>query len=373
MTRWTLGRRRTVSHGTIGRTLGESAIFDGPVVRGTGSAALLCALGAEHGVPPARALAGSGIDPAALGDPAAEITAVQEVCLIAALAAELPVAVGLAAGVRYRLTTYGIWGFALLSSRTLRESHEVAMRFLDLTYALTRVSAVERGGELVLFFDDLDLLEPVRQFVLLRDTSAAVQLWCEALGRPVVPLQVELRLPEPADPAPYDAAFGIRPVFAAQRSSVAFDVRLLDQPLPQADPLTAALCEAQCRELLERRQAYRGMRGRVRDVLLREPRRMPSQHEVAGALGVSVRTLRRHLEHEGTSFRTVVDATRELLAEELLITAGLTVEQVAARVGYSEASSFVHAFHRWKGVSPGRWVHAARAGAAVPRRQAPRE
>lgn len=360
-----------MSHGTIGRTLGEAAIFDGSAVRGTGSAALLCALGAEHGVPRARALAGSGIAEAALADPAAEITAAQEVSLIAALADELPTAAGLAAGARYRLTTYGIWGFALLSSRTLRESHEVAMRFLDLTYALTRISAQERDGELVLFFDDLDLPEPVRQFVLLRDTSAAVQLWCEALGRRVVPLHVQLRLPAPADPGPYEGAFGVRPVFEAQRSAVAFDAHLLDQSLPQADPLTAALCEAQCRDLLERRQSYRGMSGRVRDVLLREPRRMPAQHEVAGWLGMSVRTLRRHLEHEGTSFRTLVDATREYLAEELLITAGLTVEQVATRVGYSEASSFVHAFHRWKGVSPGRWVQVVRAGGVVTRRGAP--
>lgn len=362
-----------MSHGTIGRTLGEAAIFDGSAVRGTGSAALLCALGAEQGVSRTRALAGSGIDEAALADPAAEITAAQEVRLISALAEELPAAAGLAAGVRYRLTTYGIWGFALLSSRTLRESHEVAMRFLDLTYALTRISAQERDGELVLFFDDLDLTESVRQFVLLRDASAAVQLWSEALGRRVVPLRVQLRLPEPADPGPYEAAFGLRPVFGAQRSAVAFDAHLLDQSLPQADPLTATLCEAQCRDLLERRQSYRGTSGRVRDVLLREPRRMPAQHEVAGSLGMSVRTLRRHLEHEGTSFRKLVDATREHLAEELLVTAGLTVEQVATRVGYSEASSFVHAFQRWKGVSPGRWVQAGRAGRVVARRREPRD
>lgn len=198
--------------------------------------------------------------------------------------------------------------------------------------------------------------------VLLRDASAAVHLWCETLGRPVVPLRVALRLPEPADPAPYDAAFGVRPAFGAPRSVVVFDAQLLDQSLPQADPLTAALCEAQCRDLLERRQSCRGTSGRVRDVLLREPWRMPGLDEVAAALHLSARTLRRHLDSEGTSFRAVVEQTRELLAEELLLTAGLTVEQVAQRTGYSEASSFVHAFRRWKGVSPRRWAQAARAG-----------
>ena len=332
-------------------------------VRGTGSVALLCGLAAEHGVPLARSLSGTGIAERALGDPAAEITAAQELQLIATLAAELPEDLGLAAGARYRLTTYGIWGFALLSSRTIRESHEVAMRFLDLSYALTRISAREGDGELALYFDDLDVPEPVRRFVLLRDTSAAVEIWRETLGRSVVPRRVELRMPAPADPRPYEEAFGLRPDFGAPRSVVAFDADLLDKPLPHAAPLTAASCEAQCRDLLERRHARLGLSGRVRDVLLREPRQMPGQDEVAAALHLSVRTLRRRLVDEGTSFRAVLEQTREHLAEELLLTAGLSVEQVAERIGYSEASSFVQAFRRWKGLSPGRWAQAARAGA----------
>jgi AraC-like DNA-binding protein len=350
-----------VSHGTIGHKLRNPANTTHASVRGTGSVALLCALAAEYGMPPARSLGGTGIDEAALRDPAAEITAAQEARLIATLASELPETAGLAAGVRYRLTTYGIWGFALLSSRTIRESHEVAMRFLDLSYALTRISAQIADAELAIFFDDLVLPEPVRRFVLLRDTSAAVQIWRETLGRDVVPLRVALRLPAPADTGPYEAAFGLRPEFEAPRSVVAFEERLLDQPLPQAAPLTAASCEAQCRELLERRHARHGISGRVRDVLLREPRHIPGQEKVAAALHVSVRTLRRHLDEEGTSFRSLVEQTRELLAEELLVTAGMSVEQVAERLGYSESSSFVHAFRRWKGLSPGRWTQSARA------------
>jgi AraC-like DNA-binding protein len=228
------------------------------------------------------------------------------------------------------------------------------MRFVDLTYALTRISAQEGDGEVRLFFDDLDVPEHVRRFILLRDTSAALQLWHETLGRPVVPLRVTLRLPQPADPTPYEATFGVPPRFGAARSMLAFDAALLDQPLPQAAPLTAALCEAQCRDLLQRRHLRRGTSGRVRDILVRTGVIL-GQEEVAAEVHVSVRTLRRMLRDEGTTFRAIVEQTREHLAEELLVTAGLSVEQVAGRLGYSDASTFVHAFRRWKGVSPGRW------------------
>ncbi|MBJ7453101.1 MAG: AraC family transcriptional regulator, partial [Blastococcus sp.] len=231
-----------MSHATMGRRLSIPANphpSDAPV-RGTGSVALLCALAMEHGLHPRDVLAGGGIAEAALEDPAAEITGAQELRAIAAIAESLPEDAGLTAGERYRLASYGIWGFALLSSRTLREGHEVAMRFVDLTYALTRVSAQEGDGEVRLFFDDLDVPEHVRRFVLLRDTSAALQLWRETLGRPVVPLRVTLRLPQPTDPSPYETAFGVSPQFGAARSMLAFPAALLDQPLPQAAPLTAA-------------------------------------------------------------------------------------------------------------------------------------
>jgi len=246
-----------VSHDTIGRKLIISANpqpVDAPV-RGTGSVALLCALAMEHGLPRRDVLAGGGIPEAALEDPDAEITGAQELRAIAAVAESLPEDAGLTAGGRYRLASYGIWGFALLSSRTLREAHEVAMRFVDLTYALTRISAQEDEGEVRLFFDDLDVPEHVRRFVLLRDTSAALQLWRETLGRPVVPLRVTLRLPQPADPTGYETAFGVPSLFGTARSMLAFDAALLDQPLPQAAPLTAALCQAQCRDLLQRRHS----------------------------------------------------------------------------------------------------------------------
>jgi AraC-like DNA-binding protein len=73
---------------------------------------------------------------------------------------------------------------------------------------------------------------------------------------------------------------------------------------------------------------------------------------VAQELHVDPRTLRRHLETEGTSFRGLVTEVRVTLALELLSNTGLTVDEVATRLGYSETASFSHAFKRWRGVPP---------------------
>jgi AraC-like DNA-binding protein len=328
--------------------------------RGLASAAVLLDLAGDRGIDPDRCLRGTEINEASLSDPNAEISAHQELRLIENLVDALddPQGVGLDAGIRYHLSLYGIWSYALLSSRTVRDAHAVAMQFVDLTYALTRITAVDGPGELLVRYDDLlePLPEAVRRFVLERDIAAGLTIWREGLAQPISPIRMTLKLPEPRDARRFEEVFGVIPEFEAERSVVMMDARLLDLPLPQASERTVKMCVAQCAEALDRRHARRGVSGHVRNELLRDPRRIPTQEEFARRLHVSVRTLRRQLGEEGTSFRALVEDTRQGLAEELLGTERLTIEQVADRVGYAEASSFIHAFTRWNGVAPGRWA-----------------
>jgi AraC-like DNA-binding protein len=70
---------------------------------------------------------------------------------------------------------------------------------------------------------------------------------------------------------------------------------------------------------------------------------------------MSARTLRNHLASEGTSYRELLEDVREALAEQLLSARRLNVDEIASRLGYADRSSFIVAFKRWKGVSPGRY------------------
>ena len=145
-------------------------------------------------------------------------------------------------------------------------------------------------------------------------------------------------------------SFGQRPRFGRPTTVATYDSAFLHRPLPQADPHTVAACEAQCRELVARRRARAGIAHEVRELLSRPGAIGVGMDHVARELAVSTRTLRRRLAESGTSFQELLDEVREVLAQELLAT--LAVEDVALRLGYAEASSFIHAFKRWKGVTP---------------------
>ena len=84
--------------------------------------------------------------------------------------------------------------------------------------------------------------------------------------------------------------------------------------------------------------------------------------EVAAALGVSERSLRRQLGEEGSSFRALVDDVRYVKARQLLGEGRLPVEAIAQQLGYSEAAAFIHAFKRWAGQSPTAYREALPGG-----------
>ena len=134
---------------------------------------------------------------------------------------------------------------------------------------------------------------------------------------------------------------------------------LLDLPLPQANELTAKACERQCSALLARRRPRPGVAGQVRDQLVPLAGRRPGIEVVAANLHSSSRTLRRRLAREGTSFRSLAEEVTMGLAEEFLSNGTMTVEDVAVRLGYSEAASFTRAFARRHGIPPGEYRRRA--------------
>ncbi|HWY25426.1 MAG TPA: AraC family transcriptional regulator ligand-binding domain-containing protein, partial [Nevskia sp.] len=296
--------------------------------RGVASMQLQAQLGVEHGLPLEACLEGTGVTPAQLADPAAVVGAHQELSLVRNLVRRLGHigGLGLEAGTRYHFTVYGILGFAIISSRDLRSAMDVALRYLNLTYAYNHISGEESGGEMRLVFEDGAIPEDVRRFLLERDAAAAFTLQREMFSQALVPRALRLRGPRPSYAERYTRLFGVEPQFGAARNEVALDAVLLDAALPQANEPSRRMAEEQCRLLLTARKARSGLAEQVRDQILRQPGQMPQMGAVADKLLLTPRTLRRRLLEEGTSYKALTDEVRETLAEEMLSAAKLSVE-----------------------------------------------
>ena len=81
----------------------------------------------------------------------------------------------------------------------------------------------------------------------------------------------------------------------------------------------------------------------------------PSAEEVAGDLAVGIRYLQGQLKDEGTTYQQVLDGVRKELAMDYLGQGDVSLYEVAFLLGFSEQSTFNHAFKRWTGTTPGKY------------------
>jgi AraC-like DNA-binding protein len=148
--------------------------------------------------------------------------------------------------------------------------------------------------------------------------------------------------------------FGCPVRFGANRQSIAFAKHDLSVPIHSADAHLLNILKVFCDEALSRRkEPARPTRVKVEAALIQ----MLSKGDatvtnVAGALAMSTRSLGRRLKEEATSYTAVLDELRRDLAMQYLDDTTLDVSQIAWLLGYSEVSSFNHAFNRWTSSSP---------------------
>ena len=73
---------------------------------------------------------------------------------------------------------------------------------------------------------------------------------------------------------------------------------------------------------------------------------------VARKLGMTRRTLARHLASEGLTFVKMLQELRLDLAKRDLADRDLSITQIAWLLGYRDVSAFTNAFKRWTGKTP---------------------
>ncbi|WP_327139571.1 AraC family transcriptional regulator [Nocardia sp. NBC_01327] len=330
------------------------------MLRSSASAAILVELGTEYAMTIGQCLEGSGVTAAILGDPGGEIQARQELRIVQNLVqaiGHVP-ALGLQAGKRYHLTSHGIWSFAVITSATVRQAWRIGIDYMDIAYSFGRWRFEQHasGGSAIVDYSGVPA--ELRTFLLERDIAETITVDRDVFGTTVPPTRVELACPPPDYAEEFRSLLGTPPIFDAPVTRITLAREILDLPMPQANPQVAMLAEQQAADIMQRRHAREGIGVRVRSALLVRGV-TASQDEIAADLRMSVRTLRRRLDADGTSYRELVAETRQTLAEELLAI-GATVEDVAQRLGYADASSFTHAFTRWTGGTPGRFARAHR-------------
>lgn len=137
--------------------------------------------------------------------------------------------------------------------------------------------------------------------------------------------------------------------------SITFSEADADAPLPRADTALAAILADHARLSAATARPVLGWLDRFHRILdsgLADG--PPSLDQVAHRLAMSPRTLQRRLRDEGTSWREELEKLRQRRVERLLRDTELSMDAIAARVGFTDSRSLRRAVHRWYGHGPAR-------------------
>jgi AraC-like DNA-binding protein len=307
----------------------------------------------ERGVPRAAMLRVLGIEDDNLTDRESRVSTPRvfsawELAMETVRDPALPVAVAKHA----KVDGFGVFGYALYTSRSAHEALEVIVRYHDvindtgrwrLTTTADRCTmAWEREGDRQLGMR-LANEQVLASFIALADRITPT----------AIPVQeVQFRHMKPSHTASHEAHFRGRIRWGAAQDAIILNPSFLPSTPKGFDPVTTAFFEDILNREMKRLGPADSLRHRVANVVgALLPAGLPTMARVAKELGTSSRTLRRRLADESVRFEEIVVELQRSRAE-VMIQEGALLRDVAFAVGYADISAFSRAYKRWTGKAP---------------------
>jgi AraC-like DNA-binding protein len=294
-----------------------------------------------------------GEDPAACEE---RVTLAQYLRLWEEALAAAPAGFPLRAATALGPESFGVIGFACITSRTLGEAFARSARYHVVCTDSSRWSRADEDERAALVFEQDGPPGAGRDAAIEFALAEALHQARAITGARVEPVETQFARPRPADDEPQRRYFGGQLRWSAPRNALVVQRSLLAQAIPKADPHMLAFFDHQAQALVAKEPEEEPIAEAVRRAIVATlPSGTPTLPQVARSLGLSERTLRRRLAEQRTSFQDLLEGCRSSLAGRYLERKDLALAEIAFLLGFSEPSPFYRAFRRWFGLSPERY------------------
>ena len=319
---------------------------------------VLVALAVERGCAPAELFHNTSLNLNELSSPGSRIDEAEaEQVITNALAATGDPSLGLTVGQLLNMGAHAVVGQTFLACANLMEVLDTIVRYGPLLTG--RQAQIDHYKDLEAGRVGLTLSvawpSPSIRFSHEAIFSAAQKTLTDLLQTPTVDVEVSLPYDTPQDTTAFKEIFGNNVRFNAEKATLSIPEALIKQPLPTSNPILRTLYDAECGRLLAGLSENASCAERTLAALDKLEGQYPGLDQMASMLHLSTRTYRRRLQDEFTSFQTLLDSVRRKHAMQLLRHPEISVDRVAQRLGFSDASNFRRAFTQWTGRSPSQW------------------
>lgn len=265
---------------------------------------------------------------------------------------------GLKVGCREGVLTHGMLGYACIAAPNLREALDTYIRYaphtgLDITLTL----GLSKNMAVVKALPHTDLGRHLR--FSIEDIFSNWMFIGRSLRGGRLPVsEVHLSYVPPFYADLYEEMFGCPVRFGQDANQLRFEADALDTAFITANSTLFNVCTAQCETLYVRHARTAGLSAVLRRALVNKPAKPPNLASLAEEMGLSARSLRRHLRNEGTSYQTLLREVRMELAAVYLTTTVVTPDKISHLIGFEEVASFYRNFKKWSGTTPQAYRHS---------------
>jgi AraC-like DNA-binding protein len=307
-----------------------------------------------RGIDAADVLADAGLPPGLLARDQGEVYATEYAALLRAVVKLTnDPCFGFELGMNMPPTMHGTLGHALLTAGSLSEALDVAVTYWRLTGRFMEVAVHKSDSEVRLRITERMPLGPLQRFAFESTMSGWVHAARHLIGRLSGRSSSIMCFTAPYHPAFERYAARLPTVrFGCAANEIVIPIRDLDKTLPLGHPEAARQAIAACDAAMARMTAQSSLIHQVADSLALTAEGYPTMAQVAHRLGITPRTLARHLDRHGLTFRQVLDERRHQEACTMLVSGAQPVEEIASRLGYNDPANFTRAFRRWSGCTP---------------------
>jgi len=234
---------------------------------------------------------------------------------------------------------------------TLKEAFEFQSRYFALMHeGLHRDIQIAQDRATIRYLvRDLPPSALLSEYILAAATVVARRMAGDA---ELAPLEVHFAGPRPANTHNHERIFRAQLFFERPYYATVWPLQTLARPTANPEPGLARVLERHANELLQKLELRTSLLERVREIVRND---LTSGHltadSLARQLGMTSRTLHRHLVTHNTTYRAVLDDMRREIALRCLRDPQISLRELGALLGFTTSAAFHRAFRRWTGTT----------------------
>jgi len=306
----------------------------------------------EEAMPLAEVLRKTGLTAPMLLDENTHATLEQQAAIYECVAelSSIP-GIGFRSPSAHSFADQGVLGALMIMAPTVGEALKKLSEFIDVIGGAVEYKIRQSENLYILSTKDKTSYSPAAHQLIAEENLA---IW-KFSSLPVPGLEAhldEIRLdyPKPKNWRMYTDLFpNCRFSFGRSEIAAVLSSKIIDLAIPTHNPEAFKKLESASTEILSRINS--SLKLRIIDCLERSHPTRWSASAIADELGMTAKTISRHLKREGASIKSVIEIQKKTFAMRLM-EKGSSDTEIATALGYAGKSSFARGFKTWTGKTP---------------------